>query len=54
MLMDISLFWKNFWEPVPPEDGIHIRWELKPVEYEVKDGKIVKPEAEEVNYGGTD
>ena len=47
---------KNLLEPIPAEDGVYIRYELKPVRYQCIDGKFYKEDEEPpiLNYGGTD
>jgi hypothetical protein len=48
--------WYKFWTPIPIPDGSYVRWELKPVEYRVENGKIVEIENDDIpeGYGGTE
>ncbi len=52
-LAEWVLAWRRFWSPIPIPDGKYVRWQLQPVKFTIKDGKIIEKENQE-SYGGTD
>ncbi len=52
-LAEWVLAWRRFWSPIPIPDGEYVRWQLQPVKFTIKDGKIIEKENQE-SYGGTD